>query len=67
MVVLAVNFNPQIITPFKEFRNLLCLNFQVLHAITNIVKDTKRMYLYAVSLVETVWRYGWTVEVVENN
>jgi len=26
---LAVNFNPQIITLFKEVRNLLCLNFQV--------------------------------------
>jgi hypothetical protein len=39
--VLAVNFDPQIITLFKEVRNLLWLGFQVPHAIGNIAKDAK--------------------------
>jgi Dynein heavy chain, N-terminal region 1 len=42
---LAVNFNPQFITLFKEMQNLLWLNFQVLHAITNMVKDVEWVYL----------------------
>ncbi|KZT24393.1 hypothetical protein NEOLEDRAFT_1094681 [Neolentinus lepideus HHB14362 ss-1] len=64
---LAVNFDPQIITLFKEVRNLLWLNFQVPHAITNMAKDAKRVYPHAVSLMETVRTYGQTLELVENN
>ena len=48
---LAINFDPQIITLFKEVRNLLWLGFSVPHAIGNIAKDAKRVYPYAVSLV----------------
>ena len=59
---LAVNFDPQIITLFKEVRNLLWLNFQVPHAITNMAKDAKRVYPHAVSLMETVRTYGADVE-----
>ncbi|KAJ4492499.1 dynein heavy chain, N-terminal region 1-domain-containing protein [Lentinula lateritia] len=51
---LASNFDPQIITLFKEVRNLLWLGFQVPHAITNMAKDAKRVYPHAVSLMETV-------------
>ncbi|PCH33132.1 dynein heavy chain [Wolfiporia cocos MD-104 SS10] len=65
--VLAVNFDPQIITLFKEVRNLLWLNFQVPHAITNMAKDAKRVYPHAVSLMETVRTYGQTLDLVENN
>jgi dynein heavy chain 1 len=61
---LAVNFDPQVITLFKEVRNLLWLNFQVPHAITNMAKDAKRVYSHAVSLMET---YGQTLDLVENN
>ncbi|KDQ51322.1 hypothetical protein JAAARDRAFT_140422 [Jaapia argillacea MUCL 33604] len=64
---LAVNFDPQIITLFKEVRNLLWLNFQVPHAITNMAKDAKRVYPHAVSLMETVRTYGQTLDLVENN
>ncbi|KAI0665821.1 dynein heavy chain [Trametes maxima] len=42
---LAVNFDPQITTLFKEVRNLLWQNFQVPHAITNMAKDVKRATL----------------------
>ena len=64
---LAVNFDPQIITLFKEVRNLLWLNFHVPHAITNMAKDAKRVYPHAVSLMETVRTYGQTLDLVENN
>lgn len=64
---LAVNFDPQIITLFKEVRNLLWLNFQVPHATTNLAKDAKRVYPHAVSLMETVRTYGQTLDLVENN
>ncbi|KAF8588444.1 dynein heavy chain protein 2 [Ramaria rubella] len=64
---LAVNFDPQIITLFKEVRNLLWLNFQVPHAISNMAKDAKRVYPHAVSLMETVRTYGQTLDLVEKN
>ncbi|KAK0199499.1 dynein heavy chain, N-terminal region 1-domain-containing protein [Desarmillaria ectypa] len=64
---LAVNFDPQIITLFKEVRNLLWLGFQVPHATTNMAKDAKRVYPHAVSLMETVRTYGQTLDLVERN
>ncbi|KAJ7644409.1 dynein heavy chain [Roridomyces roridus] len=64
---LAVNFDPQIITLFKEVRNMLWLGFQVPHAITNMAKDAKRVYPHAVSLMETVRTYGQTLDLVDEN
>jgi dynein heavy chain 1 len=64
---LAVNFDPQIITLFKEVRNLQWLNYQVPHAILNMAKDAKRVYPHAVSLMETVRTYGQTLDLVEKN
>ncbi|ELR09608.1 Dynein heavy chain, cytoplasmic [Pseudogymnoascus destructans] len=51
---LAVNFNPQVIALFKETRNLVWQGYQVPHAINNISKEAKRVYPYAVSLMESV-------------
>jgi len=51
---LVVNFDPQVIALFKEVRNLLWLNYQVPHSINSISKEAKRVYPYAVSLMETV-------------
>ncbi|TIC08181.1 hypothetical protein E3Q16_00047 [Wallemia mellicola] len=59
---LGVNFDPQVITLFKEVRNLIWRQFQVPHAIVNIAKDAKRVYPHAVSLMETVRTYSLTVE-----
>ncbi|KAF7760646.1 hypothetical protein Agabi119p4_10055 [Agaricus bisporus var. burnettii] len=64
---LAVNFDPQVITLFKEVRNLLWLGFSVPHAVTNMAKDAKRVYPHAVSLMETVRTYGQTLDLVERN
>ncbi|KAH8912297.1 hypothetical protein BR93DRAFT_871202 [Coniochaeta sp. PMI_546] len=51
---LAVNFDAQVIALFKETRNLAWLNYQIPHSITNVSKDAKRVYPYAVSLMESV-------------
>lgn len=55
---LSVNFDPQVIALFKETRNLLWLNYQVPHSINNVSKDAKRVYPYAVSLMESVRTYA---------
>ena len=64
---LSVNFDPQIITLFKEVRNLLWLGFAVPHTISNPAKDAKRVYPHAVSLMETVRTYSQTVVKVHKN
>ena len=64
---LAVNFDPQITTLFKDVRNLLWPGFQVPHAITNMAKDAKQVYPHAVGLMETVRTYGQTLDLVEHN
>ncbi|KAH1468552.1 hypothetical protein KXX13_006407 [Aspergillus fumigatus] len=51
---LSVNFDAQIIALFKEVRNLIWLNFQVPHAVSSISKEAKRVYPYAISLMESV-------------
>ncbi|KAG9237794.1 cytoplasmic dynein-like protein 1 heavy chain 1 [Amylocarpus encephaloides] len=57
---LAVNFDPQVIALFKETRNLLWLNYAVPHSINNVAKEAKRVYPYAVSLMESVRTYSQT-------
>ncbi|KAJ4379809.1 dynein heavy chain [Didymella sp. IMI 355093] len=58
---LNVNFNGQVIALFKEVRNLTWRGFQVPHGINNISKEAKRVYPYAVSLMESVRTYTQTV------
>ncbi|KAG6329443.1 hypothetical protein ID866_9648 [Astraeus odoratus] len=62
---LAVNFDPQTITLFKEVRNLLWLGFQVPRINTNMAKDAKQVYPHAMSLVETIRAYGQTLDLVQ--
>lgn len=64
---LSVNFDSQIITLFKEVRNLVWLGFAVPHTISNIAKDAKRVYPHAVSLMETVRTYSQTIAKVHKN
>ncbi|CAG8723873.1 15561_t:CDS:2, partial [Acaulospora colombiana] len=64
---LGVNFDPQIITLFKEVRNLLWLNHPVPHAISSLAKVAKRVYPFAVSLMETVRTYAQTVQKVKKH
>ena len=61
---LKVNFDPQVITLFKEVRNLSWLSFQVPHGISNVSKDAKRVYPYTVSLMESARTYDQTSRVV---
>ena len=63
---LTVTFDPQVITLFKEVRNLVWLNYPVPHAINNVSKEAKRVYPYAVSLMESVRTLAQTSRVIEN-
>ncbi|KAF2129349.1 dynein heavy chain [Dothidotthia symphoricarpi CBS 119687] len=61
MLELGVNFDGQVIALFKEVRNLTWRGYQVPHGINNISKEAKRVYPYAVSLMESVRTYTQTV------
>jgi dynein heavy chain 1 len=64
---IAVNFDPQAIGLFKEVRNLLWLGFPVPHVITNFAKEAKRVYPFAVGLMESVRTYNQMAELVNRN
>ncbi|KAH6672719.1 dynein heavy chain [Plectosphaerella plurivora] len=51
---LLVNFDPQVITLFKETRNLMWQDYNIPHSINTVSKDAKRVYPFAVSLMESV-------------
>ncbi|ERT02584.1 dynein heavy chain, cytoplasmic [Sporothrix schenckii ATCC 58251] len=61
---LAVNFDPQVIALFKETRNLIWLNCSVPHAVNSVAKDAKRVYPYAVSLMESVRTFAQTLRTI---
>ncbi|KAI9851336.1 MAG: hypothetical protein M1838_003977 [Thelocarpon superellum] len=63
---LAVNFDAQVIALFKEVRNLIWLNYQVPHAISNVAKEAKRVYPYAVSLMESVRTFTQTTRQIHD-
>ncbi|KAJ3290947.1 hypothetical protein HK104_006430 [Borealophlyctis nickersoniae] len=64
---LSINFDAQIITLFKEVRNLRWLNYQLPHTVADVAKDAKRVYPFAVSLNETVRTYTQTVHKMNRN
>ncbi|KAH7030898.1 LOW QUALITY PROTEIN: dynein heavy chain, N-terminal region 1-domain-containing protein [Microdochium trichocladiopsis] len=57
---LSVNFDAQIIALFKETRNLGWQNFNVPNSVNNVAKEAKRVYPYAVSLMESVRTFAQT-------
>jgi dynein heavy chain 1, cytosolic len=61
-----VNFDSQVITLFKEVRNLLWLNFPVPHAVSNVSKEARRVYPFAVSLMESLNTLAQTNLAIEN-
>ena len=63
---LTVNFDSQVITIFKEVRNLTWLNFQIPHAINSLSKVAKRVYPFAVSLMESCRSLAQTNRIIEN-
>lgn len=63
---LIINFDPQVIVLFKEVRNLLWLNYQIPHAVSSISKEAKRVYPYAVSLMESVRSLAQTCRVIDS-
>ena len=63
---LTINFDPQAIALFKEVRNMIWLNYQVPHAINSVSKEAKRVYPYAVSLMESVRSLAQTSRIIES-
>lgn len=63
---LAVNFDHHVITLFKEVRNLVWLGFTIPHAINTVSKEARRVYPYAVSLLESVRTYAQTSQMIAN-
>ena len=61
----AVNFDPLHHYLVQRSPKLAVANFQVPHMITNMEKDAKRVYPYAISVMETVRTYGQALELVE--
>lgn len=61
-----VNFDSQVITLFKEVRNLLWLTYPVPHAISNVSKEARRVYPFAVSLMESLNTLGQTNLAIDN-
>ncbi|KAG9242560.1 cytoplasmic dynein-like protein 1 heavy chain 1 [Calycina marina] len=51
---LAVNFDSQVIALFKEVRNLVWLGYTIPHSVNSVSKEAKRVYPYAVGLMESV-------------
>ncbi|KAI9173154.1 dynein heavy chain [Blastocladiella emersonii ATCC 22665] len=59
---LVVSFDPQIITLFKEVRNMQWLGYSIPSTVANIAKEAKRVYPFAVSMQETIRTYQLTVD-----
>ena len=64
---LSVNFQSQIITLFKEVRNLEWLGFQIPHEIKYAANGAKMVYPYAMSVLEAVHIYNSTCSKVEDS
>ena len=63
---LTISFDAQVIALFKEVRNLTWLNYQIPHAISTISKEAKRVYPFAVSLMESVRTIAQTSRAIES-
>ena len=63
---LTVNFDPQVIVLFKEVRNLMWLNYQIPHVIGNVSKEAKKVYPFAVSLMESARSLNQTSRVIDS-
>ena len=63
---LAVDFDSQVIGLFKEVRNLIWLNFQIPHAINNVSKEARKVYPFAVSLMDSCRTLTQTVRTIES-
>ncbi|KAL7038933.1 hypothetical protein ACKWTF_009751 [Chironomus riparius] len=63
---LKVNFLPEIITLYKEVRNLKSLGFRVPLAIVNKAYQANQIYPFAISLIESVRTYERTLDKIED-
>lgn len=66
MLELTVKFDPQIIVLFKEVRNLTWLNYQIPHVIGTVSKEAKKVYPFAVSLMDSARSLNQTTRVIDS-
>ena len=66
MLELSVNFDAQVIALFKEVRNLIWLNYQIPHAINSVSKEARRVYPFAVSLMDSCRTLTQTIRVMDS-
>ncbi|OMJ11354.1 Cytoplasmic dynein 1 heavy chain 1 [Smittium culicis] len=64
---LTVQFDAQLVTLFKEVRELMWIGFHVPHTISNVARDGRRVYPFAVSLGESVRIYKQTINTISKN
>ncbi|KAI9031438.1 dynein heavy chain [Hyaloraphidium curvatum] len=55
---LVVNFDQSLVGMFKEVRNMLWLGFSVPHTVSQLARDVRRIYPYAVAVTEVVRTYA---------
>jgi len=65
--VLLVNYDEQIITLFKEVRNLQALNFRVPYAVKVTSDEAKQNYPFAMTLREATRTYMQTCAVIQGS
>ncbi|XP_037905377.1 dynein heavy chain, cytoplasmic isoform X4 [Hermetia illucens] len=63
---LRVNFLPEVVTLWKEVRNIKNLGFRVPLAIVNKAHQANQIYPFAISLIESVRTYERTLEKLNN-
>lgn len=66
LLELTVKFDPQVIVLFKEVRNLTWLNFQIPHAIGTVSKEAKKVYPFAVSLMDSARSLNQTTRTIDS-
>ena len=66
LLELTVKFDPQVIVLFKEVRNLTWLNYQIPHVIGTVSKEAKKVYPFAVSLMDSARSLNQTTRIIDS-
>ncbi|PWA00630.1 hypothetical protein BB558_003315 [Smittium angustum] len=67
LLQINIQFDAQLVSLFKEVREMLSMGFPVPHTLVNVARDGKRVYPYAVSLGESIRLYKQTINNIHQN
>lgn len=62
---LAVNFDQTLVQMFKEVRNMLWLGFSIPHTVSQLARDVRRIYPFAVAINEVLRTYSKTCDEID--